>query len=436
VSVLAEQLVAFGVQATLVSAPLALGLAVAFRLDKQLHPRARYLLACAFFILAPALAPLIMSRTTDLAIVPESAGPALRSAVASTRGNGEPGTPIDTAAASVWLAVAIVLAVREFGGHVLLSRRHRGLTSQRHVAKDGRTTTVHISRSGVPMTIGLLRTRVVIPSRAMEELSGEALEAVVAHEAAHARWRDPLVHAVMRIIRFTLWPIVPLHLIASLAAREAETAADLSACSADRDRALEYANLLVESARWQRTAPSALALSLTGIALEARIRKLLEPATPSRRGALFAALALASSALVTSAVPSVRPDSGLGAIEAHLAEPQAQVAPEPTGLAARALASESDVKPAETRREPIASPVADRPVAVALDFGKGLGTETSSLPGVRSGPPQSSIAPLSQTQPDTRSAASTNADPSPQPRRTMRPPDDERIVVRTVIRNR
>ena len=77
-----------------------------------------------------------------------------------------------------------------------------------------------------PAAVGLLRPVVVI-SRDARELPPEPLAAILAHEAAHARWRDPLVGLVVEAAAW-VWPL-PGIVVAGMWRRAAERAADQEA---------------------------------------------------------------------------------------------------------------------------------------------------------------------------------------------------------------
>lgn len=61
-------------------------------------------------------------------------------------------------------------------------------------------------RAPLAATVGLFRPRVVIDERLADALDPEALEAVRAHEAAHARHRDPLRIWVAQLAADLQWP--------------------------------------------------------------------------------------------------------------------------------------------------------------------------------------------------------------------------------------
>lgn len=75
-------------------------------------------------------------------------------------------------------------------------------------------------------TAGWLRPRVFLSARLPEVLDAEQLTAVIAHEAAHARARDPLKLSALRFLANTLFYVPALRRLVDDLADEAEIAAD------------------------------------------------------------------------------------------------------------------------------------------------------------------------------------------------------------------
>lgn len=76
----------------------------------------------------------------------------------------------------------------------------------------------------VTCTVGLLRPRILLAMSRLRDLSPAAQAAVVLHEVAHARWRDPLVALVLRFVA-SCWPL-PGQLLLSQWLQHSEAAAD------------------------------------------------------------------------------------------------------------------------------------------------------------------------------------------------------------------
>src|SRR6185369_7485308 len=113
---------------------------------------------------------------------------------------------------------------------------------------------ISTSLIGAPRTVGLLSPMVVISTGLRDRLPAELAKRVTRHEIDHALWFDPLVHAVVRIIRASLWISPGLWLLERSIRREREAAADRSALEwkgnpNHADRAAEYSTALVALSR-------------------------------------------------------------------------------------------------------------------------------------------------------------------------------------------
>lgn len=145
-------------------------------------------------------------------------------------------------------------------------------------------------------TVGWLRPLVYVDGRLDACLSSEELEAVLAHEAAHVRRRDPLRLSGLRFLACTLFWLPAVRRLVEDLADEAEIIADDAAV---RERPLALASALLTLARW--TAPTARSVGV-GFGdrdmLERRIRRLAGEVAPpesrlTRRSLMAASLALA-----------------------------------------------------------------------------------------------------------------------------------------------
>lgn len=175
-------------------------------------------------------------------------------------------------------------------------------------------------RLAAPLSTGWLRPRICLPPRALEELSCEELEAVLAHEVAHLARRDPPWLFLLWLIE-TVCFFQPLN---RLARRELsasfELSADAWAARATGDR-LALAACLARIAGWivgasapgvQRAMGAAMADALDGdrprSRLGERILRLLDPAElarDDRPGRVEGPLALALLGALALAVPGV-----------------------------------------------------------------------------------------------------------------------------------
>ena len=99
-------------------------------------------------------------------------------------------------------------------------------------------------------TIGILRPRIYVAGRLPESLTLEELTAVIAHEGAHARRRDPLRLSVLRFLGDTLFYVPALRRLAEDMADDAEIAADDIAAAGSRTKAVTLASAIVKLAAW------------------------------------------------------------------------------------------------------------------------------------------------------------------------------------------
>jgi beta-lactamase regulating signal transducer with metallopeptidase domain len=334
------------VNLTLIGAPVAVGIVIAFRLSRAGAPRIRYLIAVLSFFMAAAL-PVAITwgaltwRDPGTVFSVEGSRDANRG-VEAKPGNRTGVLPLETVRAVhpspsaarlddfilwfaggrwgsglfvLWLTLTVLLLVREVMGHVLLRRARREwepATMQlcRELAwPDDIPLFVH--HHDGPATVGLLRLAVVLPARLLKEFSTEATRRIAAHELAHARWRDPMVNALLRLICAFLWPSLPLWVLLRIIRTEREAAADRmaighsAAATSRSDVAADYAESLVVVAKWSgRTARSryfawAATSAGSGVILEERVHRLLASVHQSR-GRMLAAIAVVMVFLIST----------------------------------------------------------------------------------------------------------------------------------------
>ncbi len=174
------------------------------------------------------------------------------------------------------------------------------------VTRPVRLVTAPTSRVPVPMTWGMRRPTVALPSTAVAWSDGRR-RVVIRHELAHVRRRDAVVQLAARLVTVLYW-FNPLVWWAGRRLRiEAEQAADdLVLCAGDR--ASEYAQHLVAIAAGLRRRPAG---SVVGVAmarrstLEGRVLAILDEGrrrVATKRGMTLAVLALGAIALIASCV--------------------------------------------------------------------------------------------------------------------------------------
>jgi len=263
----------------LVGSCVAVTAAVAVALVRGAHPRARYLAALLAFV-AAAVLPLVLT------FLARPSGAARLVVVERVAASVAPARGVEL----VWLALAALLLARELLGHLALRRRAHAPADEatRRALAWPADVPLFVGDDG-PATLGLWRPRVVLPRAWLAR-------DVARHELAHARWRDPLVHAAVRVVRALLWPALPLWYLEAVVRVEREAAADAAAAALGDAHA--YASTLLAVARSAAGARRS-SVGIAGIGLEERIERLLAPPArpgPTRRvAALLAVLAGATS---------------------------------------------------------------------------------------------------------------------------------------------
>ncbi len=339
----------------LIGSPVAIGVAVAFRLIRLASPRSRYVIAVIAFLIAailPTLAALNVSQRQPSVFTATGPSPNYKHVYipGASNGSGHPKQSnsyegdlpqpalfdapkkVDdfvrlvaysrsaTGFFVVWTVIAILLVVREVLGHVQLVRARRTWrradVSLREKLGWPDNTPVYMDDHQGPCAVGFLRPVVLIPARLFSELPLEEARCIARHELAHVRSRDPLVNALLRLVRAILWPSLPLWYLESIASLEREAAADRAAILASQPlldvsaRAARYASALVLIAkrsrrivRYWHLGPIATEISDRS-RLETRVRRLLVISSrPTAARLCLAGIVLSSSVLVLALVP-------------------------------------------------------------------------------------------------------------------------------------
>jgi beta-lactamase regulating signal transducer with metallopeptidase domain len=292
-----------------VGSAIALTVALAFAVAKSAAPRVRYAIAVIAFFAAAVIPVVIPSvsegpgRAGGSQSVPTRAAGSLAPARDDLRVELPQAPSAEKYAVILWLAIATILLAREFLGHAALHFRRRDWDRASRAAREQLDWPAGVelftAENEAPATIGLLHPVVVLPGNWLDPR-------VARHELAHARWRDPLVNAIVRVVRAILWPSVPLWFLERIIRTEREVSADAYAIGGDKSAAVEYAGALVTAAS-RRPLRAATALG-NGIGLEERIDRLFLAARPSSARLALAAAVLLTGAAATSAVPVAAPD--------------------------------------------------------------------------------------------------------------------------------
>ena len=230
--------------------------------------------------------------------------------------------------AITWAAGALLVSLRFLRGHLAARRLSRAaepahaeawLSARREAqASLGMAGDVGLGRSeaiGSPMTIGVLRPRVLLPAAA-DGWSPQRLHAVLVHELGHVRRHDTLIQLGAQLVCALYWWNPLAWLTAARLRIEREHACDDLVLGAGV-RPSSYAADLLEVARCISPAAAAHAGAICMVDLswtEARLRRILDSAAPRRPlGARFrlgaggATLAFAVTLACTSTSPAPTP---------------------------------------------------------------------------------------------------------------------------------
>jgi hypothetical protein len=197
-------------------------------------------------------------------------------------------------AISIGLATCLALALAATSWRNALARA-RPLHQMAALATRRLAPQVDLVESDRPfaLTFGLVRPRAVVSTSLLRTLSPSQGAAVIAHEAEHARRRDPLRQLAARVASVALWPGVRRALLAELAL-SAEQACDEVAAGRTTDR-LDVAQTILAVERLigeSRGDGQRAGAGIDGGSLGARVESLLTAPPPRipRRAMLFAGL--------------------------------------------------------------------------------------------------------------------------------------------------
>lgn len=143
-------------------------------------------------------------------------------------------------------AAAVILGARSAARQVWASRRI--LTGLPAVGQGPQGAVLFEFSRPHAFCAGLLRARVYLSTGAIAALSADELDAVLAHEAHHARMRDPLRVLAVRVVADALFFLPAARGLAERYAALAELAADAAAVRAQGAQPLASAMLAFERA--------------------------------------------------------------------------------------------------------------------------------------------------------------------------------------------
>ncbi|MCU1323493.1 MAG: peptidase BlaR1 [Acidobacteriaceae bacterium] len=200
----------------------------------------------------------------------------------------------------VWLMGVIGLSIRSFRGWLWLQRLRRvtierapkaiQASFEKTCARLGMKRLPELRMSQIvssPMTIGVLRTLVLLPTSALLALSPEQLEAVFAHELAHVRRADYFWNLVQTLAETLFFFHPAVWWLGKRLREQRELCCDDIAVETCNDP-LVYATALFRL-EGQRTTGNNLAMALdghqSGIPFRARILRILGEASPQSHAA-------------------------------------------------------------------------------------------------------------------------------------------------------
>ncbi len=215
------------------------------------------------------------------AAVPAAAGsvsPAPPSTAAANLATSAPSNRwLAPLAAVAYIAVLLVFAVRLAYGWFLATGLVRRAKRRGAIAVDTTAPLFESAEIAVPMTVGLFRPVVLLPP-AWRTWDAQTLSAIVAHETAHVRRRDPAIIMAARLNRTLFW----MHPLAWWLERAVATTAE-HACDETAARAVgvpsRYAEILLAMADLARRSGARVSWQAVGVYdgghLSARIDRLL-----------------------------------------------------------------------------------------------------------------------------------------------------------------
>lgn len=317
---------------------IGLGTAAALALLRGRAASTRYLVACAAMLLMLVLPVVTALRAYDDRPLPSPqaafSAAALEGTVAGAGAQPFPATLADASKAVALLSLRQLrevaqpflpqIAMAWFLGVLLLSVRLVGSWKQvRRIEREGTSPApahwraamsdlmqrmqmrqpvrlLSSTLSQVPAALGWLRPVILIPVSALNNLSVQQVESILAHELAHIRRRDYLINLLQSAVEILLFYHPAVWWVSSRMRVERENCCDDIAVEICGD-VQTYARALV-ALEDLRHAP-ALAVAANGGSLLFRIRRLLQPSAgrPADRPAAGVMLVVLTFLLTSSA---------------------------------------------------------------------------------------------------------------------------------------
>jgi Zn-dependent protease with chaperone function len=221
------------------------------------------------------------------------------------------------AAEPFWNPERMALALYMMGLAAMLAQLIAGTAGARRLVRTAQAEAGFLvsTHCAAPVTVGWWRPRVVLPER-WRQWPAHDLSAVLAHERAHARRRDPMVEWVAALNRCVFWFHPLAWWLKRRLAELAEDACDTAAITQGHGRH-EYAECLIGQARAVEQAGWRLRVwgaAIDGSSLARRVRRVLDGAASpalSRRRAVAAAYLCGAALLAFSSCKLERAEKPL-----------------------------------------------------------------------------------------------------------------------------
>lgn len=161
-------------------------------------------------------------------------------------------------------------------------------------------------------TRGYIRPTVVVSTGLLQDASDDALQAILFHEAAHVRRRDPLRLSVGRVAAAAMWPFPVVRALVAHAETASEVAADIAALNRVERRPLLRGLRVVQG--WESVPGDAAVSSACG-RLAPRLRYLADGDLPRlevpRMSVHLTALSVATVALAVTVLATAASRVGI-----------------------------------------------------------------------------------------------------------------------------
>ena len=145
------------------------------------------------------------------------------------------------------------------------------------------TRLVSLQTSLEPGVFGILRPVLVLPTGISERLGAAQLDAILAHELAHIRWRDNLTSASHMLVEAIFWFHPLVWWIGARLTLERERACDEAVLELGNEREV-YAESILQTCFHYLEFPTPFVSRVTGSNLKQRIERIMTDCSATRLG--------------------------------------------------------------------------------------------------------------------------------------------------------